>query len=79
MITKRIKIGYASDWTESCSSKYQILDETISGKYVCIKAPTVERGYWGQYHLVYSPTSGLCLIDKDEFTKIQKETLYFDY
>ena len=66
---KTIKVGYAPDWTGNSYAKYQIIDETITSKFVCIKAPAVERGYWGEYHLVYSPTAGLCLIDKDEFIK----------
>ncbi len=67
---KVIKVEYCSDWTGGATRKVRIVDETKdTNKYVCIKAPTVERGFWGDTHLVYSPTAGLCLIDKDEFIK----------
>jgi len=69
MVTKTIKVGYANDFTGATTQKWQVLDETITGKFVCIKAPAIERGYWGDTHLVYSPTAGLCLIDKDKFFK----------
>lgn len=61
-----MKILYANDWTDSATLAYEILDETISGKYVCRRAPTEMTRLDGSRYLADS-VSGLILRDKKDF------------
>jgi len=68
-----MKTGLISDWTGGATHKIQIIDETISGKYVCRDMPIEMIRPWdGSTYLTDSVTSGIFLRDKKE-VKIIKE------
>ncbi len=60
-----MRIGYASDWTGAATQKLEIIDETISGKYVCRQVSFEVSRMDGSKYVVYGNT-GLFLRDKGE-------------
>lgn len=73
-IDDRIKVGYTSDFFNMATKKYHILDETISGRFVCEGMPEVISRLDGSKY-VSSPMTGLFLRDKRDFTNIKEEEL----
>ena len=69
----KIIVGYTNDWTDSATQRVEVIDKTLSGKYVCRKPPTVERGFWGHSYLSYDVTTGIFL--KDRLQDIHEEIL----
>ncbi len=60
-----MRIGFVSDWFGASSTKVIIIEETISGKYVCKQAPIDAMSYWGNNYEAESPV-GIFLRDKSE-------------
>ncbi len=71
-IGDKVKVGYAQDWMGQSTQKRMIIDETISGKYVCEQMPITMTRQDGTKYLA-SSTTGFILKDKSEFTDIHEE------
>ena len=69
-----ITVGYCGDTLGQATRKYQIVDETISGKFVCKGMPWLNRRPDGSQYIANSIT-GLFLKDKSEFSNIHTENL----
>lgn len=67
-----MKIGYCEDWTGGATIKIEIIDETISGKYLCQQAPFELMRPDGTKYLTHSLT-GLFLRDKAKVKDIRGE------
>lgn len=69
-----MKVGYASDWTKGSTVKYEIIDETISGKYVVRVAQVKMKDVRNNDYLA-TALLGLFLRDKSEFSNICEEEI----
>jgi len=67
-----MKVGYGNDWTGASTRKYQIIDETISGKYILKQMPIEMINIHGEKYLA-EPLTGLILRDKNEIFNIKEE------
>jgi len=68
-----MRVGYCEDWFGAASEKVVIIDETISGKYLCKKCPIEMTRLDGSKYLADIPSSGLFLRDKNTITNIHEE------
>ena len=60
-----MKVGFVSDWTGAATLKIIVIDETISGKYICKEAPFEMMRPDGTKYMAEG-ISGLFLRDKKE-------------
>ena len=65
----KITVGYTSDWTGGATEKWRIVDETVSGKYVCTRPPEIFTNVYGEPYLSHGQ-SGLILRDKNDFVNV---------
>ena len=67
-----MKVGFGQDWVGASTRQYQIIDETISGKYVLKQMPIEMTNIHGEKYLA-EPLTGLILRDKNEIFNIKEE------
>ena len=69
-----MRIGYCSDWMGQSTQKIVIIDETISGKYVCQFPPIEMTNVFGEPYLA-QPLTGIFLRDKKDVKEVKNGNL----